>query len=372
MDRNSAHDDGLELEPDSALNDKLPSATDRLPAQAPGLPSVGRPRLRLISAPSAIAGALLVTTIVFGAAGIPPASIGESEMDAGSKADAVEPATDTATSALVDAPKDEPRPAGDDWMDEWWVVDEPKDEPKDERSDEPKGDPKEEPKEEPKDGPTPTPKPKPSVQELGLTLGKGDGKVKVDWTTCRSDAFASYKVVRSPDSTVTWPAGENDKVVGVIKSRTKTAMVDTSFPHGKKVWYRVFCIADGEHDNMVLGRTTAKSIVTPKAESAPEPYVLGFELDFTDDGVVLNWEKCGSDGFAYYKVVRSATENPSYLPWTDGSEVIAVIENGGLTTFTDTDVEAGDHWFYRVQSIGIWDGQKVVLGETPVREVSLD
>ena len=71
------------------------------------------------------------------------------------------------------------------------------------------------------------------------------------------------------------------------------------------------------------------------------------------------------DGFTYYKVVRSmTTDNPSYYPGTDGTELIGVIENAGVTSFGDTNVASGQTWYYRVQSIGYLGGQKVLLGET--------
>jgi hypothetical protein len=372
MDRYPANDERLDLEPDVALEDSLPAATDRMPA-------VGRPRLRIMSAPAAMVGALLVTTIALAGAGLQSTAFDKDATtpdvgQGGTAADATAP-------KIADGTDDKPPAAEPRWKDVRLPTDEPKAEPKVETTDEAKPAPKakDAPKAEPKkqnDEPKSAPKPKPAIQSLGLALARGDGKVTVDWTACKGDSFAYYKIVRSTDGTVTWPAGANDKVVGVVESRSKTAMADASAPHGRKVWYRVFCIADKEHDQRVLGRTTARSIVTlkdePAEKPAPEPSVMGFEVHATADGVVLDWEKCGSDGFVYYKVVRSTGDDPSYLPWTEGSEVIAVIEDGATTSFTDTGVEAGDHVFYRVQSIGVWSGKKVLLGQTPVREAGLE
>jgi hypothetical protein len=360
MDRYPASDERLDLEPDG-LVDLMPSENDRMP-------TIGRPRLRAVSVPSAVAGALLITTIALGAAGIRPASFDKDEAGDGPTTAVVETRVDGGDDAkdgtADDAKSGLDEAEGQAWKDDWRSGDGAKDE----HGEAPKDEPKPEPKSEP------TPAPKPTVQELGLTLAKGDGKVKVDWTTCKAEDFLYYKVLRSNDSTVSWPAGDNDKVIAAIESRSKTAMVDTSFPHGKKVWYRVFCIGEQDGDKRVLGKTAAKSIVTPADDPAPkpEPTLMGFEVDVTADGVVLHWEACGSDGFRYYKVVRSKGENPSYLPWTDGSEVIAVIEGKDVTTFVDTDVEPGDHWFYRVQSIGVWDGHKVLLGQTKVHDATID
>ena len=75
--------------------------------------------------------------------------------------------------------------------------------------------------------------------------------------------------------------------------------------------------------------------------------------------------------FHWYKVVRSHGENPSYVPWTEGSQLIGVIENRSTTQFTDTHVESGQTWFYRVQAIGFWHGKKVVLGQTAAIKVTI-
>jgi hypothetical protein len=64
-------------------------------------------------------------------------------------------------------------------------------------------------------------------------------------------------------------------------------------------------------------------------------------------------------------------ENPSYLPYTDGTQVIGVIENHEVTGQTDGDVASGQTWYYRVQAIGYWNGQKVVLGQTAVVAVTI-
>jgi hypothetical protein len=138
------------------------------------------------------------------------------------------------------------------------------------------------------------------------------------------------------------------------------------------LYYAVFCVDKTEAGYVVLAATSVKSITTPVSAPKPTPvvYTMGFNVQVTGEGVVLNWEACGKDGFSYYKVTRSRNANPSYFPWTDGTEVIAVIENSGTTTFVDSPPEGGT-WYYRIQSIGHWDGQKVLLGQTPALSATL-
>jgi hypothetical protein len=226
---------------------------------------------------------------------------------------------------------------------------------------------------EPKPEPKPTPEPEPDVQALGLEVGIHEGHPWLEWSACEADGFDYYKVVRSKDSTVRFPAGDNDAVVAAVGADGKRAFYDKEAPGGKTLWYRVFCVDKSESGYRILGASAAKAVETPYVEPTPipDPKHMGFEVDVVEGAVVLHWEACGGELFHYYKVVRSRSENPSYLPGTEGSEVIAVIENPSATEWVDG-VDDGGTWFYRVQAIGVVDGQKVLLGQTGVRSVTLD
>jgi hypothetical protein len=88
--------------------------------------------------------------------------------------------------------------------------------------------------------------------------------------------------------------------------------------------------------------------------------------------VVLSWGTCGVDGFGFYKDLRSTwNENPSYMPWTDGTEIIGVVENRYATEWHDAGGDPGQTVYYRVQCLGWINGSKVLLGETPVVAVTM-
>jgi len=223
--------------------------------------------------------------------------------------------------------------------------------------------------------PAPTPKPDPTDGDgaaMSITVVIKEGHPFIDWTACTGVDFDYYKVVRSSDSTVTWPVGDNDSKVAAVGKDGETKAWDSNAPGGTKVYYRVFCIRETESGSVAVAATAVKGVETPETEPAPDPVALGFEVDVTGEGVVLHWEGCSSDVFAFYKVVRSFTnENPSYLPGTDGTEVIGVIENRATTQLTDGAVESGDTIYYRVQAIGYWYGQKILLGQTTVIAVTI-
>jgi hypothetical protein len=212
----------------------------------------------------------------------------------------------------------------------------------------------------------------PPTGTLDLALALKDTKVVITWTACSGD-FDYYKVVRSKDSTVTWPTGDKDTGIAAVAAGGERIAWDSGLPGGITLWYRVFCVKAGDSGYTVIGASPVKSITTPVAEPKPAPEVtsMAFDAAATTGGVVLTWGSCCSDGFKYYKVIRSAASNPSYLPSTIGSEVIAVVGDPWLTQYIDTKAGPGT-WYYRVQAIGFWDGSVVVLGQTAVKSVTLE
>lgn len=245
--------------------------------------------------------------------------------------------------------------------------------PGDEPTAEPTAKPEPTPKPTPKPTAKPEPTPEPKPDTMGLTLRNVDAGVKVDWTGCDVGGFDYYKIVRSKDSTVRWPLGDYDALAGVVENGGTTAITDKVAPAGRKLWYRVFCVEKTGDGYRVLNSSAARAIETPAAEPrpTPDPVAMGFSVEVTADGVALSWEACGTDGFRYYKVVRSQGANPSYFPWTDGTELIGVIEDSGVTSKVDGAVESGQTWSYRIQSIGSLDGAKVLLGQTAAIQVTI-
>jgi outer membrane biosynthesis protein TonB len=327
-----------------------------------------------VSVPGAIAGAFLVTALAFGASLQAPAPK-ESGTGSGTTAATAKPeptaqptakATEKEVAVATEKPKPSSKPVAAEAT------------PKPTASvavvkETPAPTPKPTPKPTVKPTPKPTPKPAPAVGTLDLSVALVDGRVMLDWSECGVAGFDYYKVVRSKDATVTWPEGEHDTLIAAVGPDSTTAAKDKEAPSGMTVWYRVFCVDKADGGYRVLAASAAKGIEVPVKEPKPTPVVsaMALQVQATGDGVVLSWEQCGTDGFAFYKVVRSRTANPSYLPGTDGSEVVAVIENSGVVSFVDTSADAGV-WYYRIQSIGYWDGQKVLLGQTAAQAVTVE
>jgi len=225
--------------------------------------------------------------------------------------------------------------------------------------------PKAEPKPAPTEKPDPTAAPKP--QTMALALYNGDGYVKVAWSACAAD-FDYYKVVRSTDSTVRWPLGANDTLVGAFSPGT-THMADKSAPADRTVWYRVFCVRKTSTGYSILNSTAARSIHTPDAPApTPAPQTMGLTLTLGDGGVVVDWSTCEVDRFDYYKVVRSTD---STVKWPLGANDSLVFYTGdrNTTLFVDTEADPGKTYYYRVFCLDSTSYGYVTLNSTTVHDI---
>jgi hypothetical protein len=216
--------------------------------------------------------------------------------------------------------------------------------------------------------PAPTPKPteKPvatTSPALGLTLAVKEGAIYIDFSECKAAGAEYYKVVRSSDSTVKWPAGQNDTLVAAVGMDGKTAAWDKDAPSGKKAWYRVFCVRHAEEGYKVLASSAAKGITAPVKDPAPEPKAMWIEVSTDGGKAVVHWEACGSEQFSHYRILRRTGE---------GTTVVAEIESAGATTWVDETVEAGGTYKYLVQSKGVMEGSYVLLGSTDWAVVTVE
>jgi hypothetical protein len=183
------------------------------------------------------------------------------------------------------------------------------------------------------------------------------------------DGADAYKVVRSKDSTVTWPAGDGDELIAAVGMDGSLKAWDEHAPAGKKSYYRVFCVKHTDAGYKVLAKTAVGSIVAPEATPKPTPKptpevsAMWLETSVDEDAVVLTWEACGSDGFSHYRVVRKVDGEGS---------VIAEIEDAGTTTYRDAAVESGKTYHYLVQAKGHIGDDWVLLGTTEWVAVTID
>jgi hypothetical protein len=233
--------------------------------------------------------------------------------------------------------------------------------------------------EKPKATPKPTVKPdatKAPTDAIALGLAIKEYHPAMEWGSCEGLDFDYYKVVRSTNSTASWPTGEGDELITAVERGGTRKAYDKNAPHGVKAWYRVFCVRKGEDGYKVVNASGTKGIEVPEEPApppSPDPIELGLEVSPLDGGkVLLDWSACEVDGFAFYKVLRSTTsDDPSYLPYHDGTEVVGVVSEMGVTSLELGAPDADATAWYRVQCIGYLGDMKVLLGESAVVAVAM-
>lgn len=337
------------------------------------------------SLPGAIAGTLLVAGLAFGAALGPIALTG-----AGAGGDATgnpndgawgghEPTTAPgggdqpgATQGSGDGAGATNAPGSGD-AGEPSANPEPTTNPEPTRTPEPTRNP--EPTAHPSEHPDATP---PPDGPFSMWTGAYQGHPVIEWAACTGGDFDVYKVVRSLDETVMWPLGDNDTLIATIPNGANRRAVDTELPQGVKAWYRVFCIRLTDGGDVIVNVSVVKStIITeptapPTAPPPPDPISLGSSWLINFEGRLnLSWSTCNVDGFAFYKVVKSTTnDNPSYVPLTDGSVVVATFTDKLAAKYVEWAPDAGQTAWYRVQCIGYQGDHQVLLGQTGVVTVT--
>ena len=228
------------------------------------------------------------------------------------------------------------KPATDFSEDNQQPAHQPDKTPKPESTPKPQSSAKPQPKPEQAKPPAAKPAPPVATTTLQLSLQSFDAKVKLTWSTFSGSGFAYYKVVRSNDATVAWPAGSGDALVGAIGDPNAPYFKD--FPPCNANWhYRVFAVAASETgyttlaaSNVAVGYVACVVKPTPPPPPPP-PTAMALSATVVDGQVHLTWEKCTAPGFAVYKVVRSQSNADPMYPLNSGSELIAAIGDPNLT-----------------------------------------
>jgi outer membrane biosynthesis protein TonB len=324
---------------------------------------------RLVAAvPGALTAVLLVGAVAFGASTLRSAApAAESAAPAAKPAGVVDPTPKPRISVAVVLDNADPKPTATPAKPKPAATPEPKPSPEEETktAEQPVATPKPIPAPAPPkatEKPAPAPAPAEPVA-LALEGWPKDGKVKLAWTPYAHEGFEYYKVVRSTDATVTWPAGDGDTVIGVIGDPKAPWWADKP-ACGVASSYRVFAVRSGEGGYVTLG---ASNVVTLTVPCVPEPTPhetkpIGLWAEVRPgEGVKLAWDACAVDGFIAYKVVRSLTNPDPRYPLNDATELIAAIGDPGQTHLLDAAVTAGETWTYRVLAVGEGSSGKIVL-----------
>ena len=215
---------------------------------------------------------------------------------------------------------------------------------------------------------TPAPTPTPAVVALEVTAKLSGTKVVLTWTAYSGPDFFYYKVVRSPDAEASWPLGEGDKLVAAIGDATKPTFTDAP-PTGATWSYKVFAVTAGEDGYVAVAASNVVTIAVPKPTPKPVP-TCGLSLSAVvigptamDDGVAmvvsqtsgykvkLTWTKYRCDLFQYYVSARSDSHTTPDFPLPhEGTDPLTEISNINTLTWTDSGVQSGHTYYYRVMA----------------------
>ncbi len=200
--------------------------------------------------------------------------------------------------------------------------------------------------------PSVTPTPKSEVANLTLSaVAKSDG-VHLSWKSYTGNDFEYGKVVRSETNpNLRYP---DDGYILYYQEQSKAAFVDATAKTGVSYYYRI-CV------KQKTGAVVCGNVVHLKASTAVETPKETPKSGFTSvtgklaltavegsDSIALSWSAWPiTEGFNYYKVVRSQSNANPYYP-NDG--YISVISDRGALSFTDSEPKLGTS-YYRICAV---------------------
>jgi hypothetical protein len=241
---------------------------------------------------------------------------------------------------------------------------------------EPKPNPDPEKKPDPTAKPVSTTKPAPAPVPSGTLVLEGwakEGKAKLAWKPYGGEGFEYYKLVRSADASVSWPAGADDVVVAAIGDVAATWWADAP-PCGSAWTYRVFAVRHGNAGYVTLAASNAVTLKPACPEPAPKPggdCNLAFEVRAKEGvGIKLGWTPCKHEAFAAYKLVRSMTNAEPGYPLAADVELVTATGDRFATTFLDQAVSPGQVWTYRVVAVRNDGGTLTLLAASAALSVT--
>ncbi len=173
-----------------------------------------------------------------------------------------------------------------------------------------------------------------------LTYKIKDGHIKLQWSIDNEEGLKGFKIVASKDNTTpSYPDDGYYKFIsdpnqrsGVVDSYTYNGGDIARFIVGNKYYFSVTAIYE---DKKIAA--PAIRIIFPQVRST-EVYRTHTNLSIRPNGakLLLNWKPVSSEGFKYYKVVASLSDNTPQYP---ENGYTAYIDDANKTSHT---VSIGD------------------------------
>lgn len=185
----------------------------------------------------------------------------------------------------------------------------------------------------------------PPAAPTGLTAAAGDKTVQLAWNPNTEPDLAGYNVYRSTVS-----GSEYVKLNGILL--TSPAYTDTSVSNGTTYYYVVTAVDTSTNESVSSVQVSA----TPMDLTPPAP-PAGLWARIENGTVLLDWLDNTEPDWAAYNVYRAEGLSGNYVLLT-GSGIT-------LSFFRDSDVSAGQTYYYAVTAKDISNNESDALYEIP-------
>ncbi len=217
--------------------------------------------------------------------------------------------------------------------------------------------------------------------DLKLGAETTEDGVELSWEPYSGENFEFYKIVRSEDNPeLIYP---DDGYIKYSGEQDFSSYLDITSKKDKEYYYRICAKVDKDEiecGNIIKIKAINESEIKKEEEVKEEkeevknneksaaylPVTDALELtaEAGGGGVSLSWTPSVSEGFKYYKVVRSETNSDLYYP-NDG--YIKYIADKSQTSYFDNTAVAGKSYYYRVcnkeASGEVWCGNVVQINK---------
>ncbi len=177
----------------------------------------------------------------------------------------------------------------------------------------------------------------PTIGAPSPTVSAYSYYLKLTWK--KVSGATGYNIYRSTD-------GESYELCAKITSGSTVAWSDTNVVRGVKYSYKIAAVRSGIEGKLSAAKNGTPTLSAPSGVKAARASATGIKL---------TWKKAaGAQG---YEIMRSTTSGGAY-------ETVAFVSGNGTVTYTDSKLEAGKTYYYRVRSVRELDGYKAYSGNS--------
>ncbi|HPN67596.1 MAG TPA: hypothetical protein PLZ62_02985, partial [bacterium] len=170
--------------------------------------------------------------------------------------------------------------------------------------------------------------------DTDLSATNTNNGIKLTWGEYTDEDIDGYKLLKSTsDSTPTYP----DQSYKYISGSSSESYTDTNVDDGEDYYYRLGYY----HDSSIISYSNIVHITYNEDENNGD-----FDLSATStgSGVKLSWDESDENEMDSYKILKSTSDSTPTYP----SQSYKSISNYDTTTYTDTSVDDGEDYYYRV------------------------